>query len=35
MLQALLTERFKMALHRETRDLPVYALMVGRKGTKL
>jgi uncharacterized protein (TIGR03435 family) len=35
MLQALLAERFKLALHRETRDLPVYALIVGKDGTKL
>src|SRR5579863_6872200 len=28
MLRNLLTERFKMALRRETRDLPIYALVV-------
>jgi len=33
MLQALLAERFKLALHRETRALPGYALLVG-KGLK-
>ncbi len=35
MLQALLTERFKMTLHHETKDLPVYALVVGKSGLKL
>src|SRR6476620_8172887 len=29
MLQALLAERFKLALHRETKELPVYGLVVG------
>lgn len=35
MLQALLAERFKLAIHRETRDLPVYALLAGKDGPKL
>ncbi|MGD0497348.1 MAG: TIGR03435 family protein [Bryobacteraceae bacterium] len=35
MLQALLTERFQMKAHRETKDLPVYALTVGKNGPKL
>src|SRR5579883_1470515 len=35
MLQALLTERFHLASHRETRDLPVYALSAGKSGPKL
>jgi len=35
MLRALLAERFKLALHRETKELPVYALVLGRKGAKL
>lgn len=30
MLQALLQERFKMTVYRETRDLPVYVLLPGR-----
>jgi uncharacterized protein (TIGR03435 family) len=35
MLQALLAERFKLTLHRETKTLPVYALIVGKGGPKL
>jgi len=35
MLQALLAERLKLALHREAREQPVYALMVGKNGPKL
>jgi uncharacterized protein (TIGR03435 family) len=35
MLQNLLTERFKLTLHRETKELPIYALMVDAKGPKL
>jgi uncharacterized protein (TIGR03435 family) len=34
MLQALLEERFKLSVHRETKELPVYALVVGKKGPK-
>ena len=34
MLQSLLAERFKLALHRETRVLSGYALMVGKNGLK-
>jgi uncharacterized protein (TIGR03435 family) len=34
MLQALLEERFKLVLHRETRELRVYALVVGKSGPK-
>jgi uncharacterized protein (TIGR03435 family) len=35
MLQNLLAERFKLTLHRETKELPMYALVVGAKGPKL
>lgn len=35
MLQALLEDRFQMKLHRESRDLPVYALIVGKTGPKI
>ena len=35
MLQNLLTERFKLALHREKKDVPGYALVVGKDGPKL
>jgi len=34
MLQALLAERFKLALHRQTKELPVYALVVAKNGPK-
>jgi uncharacterized protein (TIGR03435 family) len=35
MLQNLLTERFKLALHREKKDVSGYALVVGKDGPKL
>ncbi len=35
MLQNLLAERFKMAVHRETKDLPMYSLVVARSGPKI
>jgi uncharacterized protein (TIGR03435 family) len=35
MLQALLADRFKLAVHREMRETPVYALVVGKGGPKL
>lgn len=34
MLQALLEERFKLAAHRETKELPIYALVLGTNGPK-
>jgi uncharacterized protein (TIGR03435 family) len=34
MLQALLEERFKLVLHREMKELRVWALMVGKNGPK-
>jgi uncharacterized protein (TIGR03435 family) len=35
MLQTLLTERFQLKIHHETRELPVYALVVTKNGPKL
>jgi uncharacterized protein (TIGR03435 family) len=35
MLQALLEVRFKLVIHRETRQLPVYELTIARGGAKL
>src|SRR5579872_6796460 len=35
MLQNLLADRFKIALHREKKDLPFYALLVAKNGPKL
>ncbi|HMD71035.1 MAG TPA: TIGR03435 family protein [Bryobacteraceae bacterium] len=35
MTQRLLLDRFQMAVHRETRELPMFALVVGRNGHKL
>jgi uncharacterized protein (TIGR03435 family) len=35
MLQALLADRFKLTVHRETKDLSVYALVVTKNGPKL
>jgi uncharacterized protein (TIGR03435 family) len=35
MLLALLVDRFKLAYHRENRERPIYALIVGKTGTKL
>jgi bla regulator protein BlaR1 len=35
MLQQVLADRLKLALHRETRDLPVYALVLASGGPKL
>jgi uncharacterized protein (TIGR03435 family) len=35
MMQAFLVERFKLAFHRETRTLPIYALVVASGGFKV
>jgi uncharacterized protein (TIGR03435 family) len=35
MLQTLLADRFKLSMHRETRDLPVYDLQAVKSGPKL
>jgi uncharacterized protein (TIGR03435 family) len=35
MLQALLTERFKLALHKDSQERPIYALVAGKNGPKL
>jgi len=35
MLQALLTDRLKLAVHRETQALPGYALVIAKSGPKL
>jgi uncharacterized protein (TIGR03435 family) len=35
LLQAVLADRFGLQCHRETRETPVYALLVGKDGSKL
>ena len=35
MMQTMLAERFKLALHKETRQLPMYSLVVAKGGPKL
>lgn len=35
MLQSLLRDRFKLQLHREMKEHPVYALIVGKNGSRL
>jgi uncharacterized protein (TIGR03435 family) len=35
MLQTLLADRFKLAIHREQKVMPVYALVAGKNGPKL
>ncbi|MGB6687166.1 MAG: M56 and DUF3738 domain-containing protein [Terracidiphilus sp.] len=34
-LQALLAQRFRLGIRRESKDLPIYVLKVGKNGTKL
>jgi uncharacterized protein (TIGR03435 family) len=35
MLQALLVDRFRLVVHRDVREVPVYALVIGKGGQKL
>jgi bla regulator protein BlaR1 len=35
MMEALLVERFKLVVHRETKELPIYSLVVAKSGSKL
>jgi uncharacterized protein (TIGR03435 family) len=35
MLRNLLVQRFKIAMHRETKDAPAYTLVVGKNGLKI
>jgi uncharacterized protein (TIGR03435 family) len=35
MIQALLADRFKLTLHKETKEMPIYALVVGKNGPKM
>ena len=35
LVRALLADRFKLTVHREIKELPVYSLVLGRKGPKL
>jgi uncharacterized protein (TIGR03435 family) len=35
MMQALLADRFKLTLHRDSKEFPVYALVVGKNGAKI
>jgi uncharacterized protein (TIGR03435 family) len=35
MLQALLADRLKLTIHRDTKELPIYTLIIGKNGSKL
>lgn len=35
MVQALLADRFQLKIHKESKELPMYALVVGKNGPKL
>jgi uncharacterized protein (TIGR03435 family) len=35
MIRALLEDRFQLKIHRETKEMPIYALVVGKQGSKL
>lgn len=35
MMQSLLVTRFKLAIHRETRELPMYAMGAAKDGVKV
>jgi uncharacterized protein (TIGR03435 family) len=35
MMQSLLADRFKLQVHREKKEMPCYALVVGKSGSKL
>ena len=35
MVRALLEDRFQLKVHRETKEMPVYALVIGKNGVKL
>jgi uncharacterized protein (TIGR03435 family) len=35
MIQSLLADRFRLSLHRDTKEMPVLALVVGKTGSKL
>jgi uncharacterized protein (TIGR03435 family) len=35
MLQTLLAQRFKLVVHRETKEIPAYSLVLAKSGSKL